>query len=112
MLPKEYTYVVIGASNNPDKYGHKVAKDLLERGYKVFLINPKEETILGQKVYKNMPEVELDGHKIDCAVFVVPPYITLEIIKKISTVKLKLIWMQPGSESEQAIKLCEEKGMK
>jgi predicted CoA-binding protein len=29
MIDKKFTYAVVGASNNEEKYGHKVFKDLL-----------------------------------------------------------------------------------
>lgn len=112
MLNKNHTYAVIGASNNEHKYGHKVAKDLLAKGYDVIPINPKEKIILKKKVYASIPEAEADGQKIDVAIFVVPPQVAVEVIRDISPVNPAMIWMQPGSESDEAIKLCEEKGIK
>ncbi len=41
MISKDYTYALVGASNTPEKYGYKVFKDLLEKGYYIFPVNPK-----------------------------------------------------------------------
>lgn len=54
MINKDYLYAVIGASNNKEKIGYKVFKDLLEGGYKVIPINPTEKEILGKQVYRTL----------------------------------------------------------
>lgn len=46
MIDKNFIYAVVGASNNEEKYGYKVFKDLLDAGYKVLPINPSEKEIL------------------------------------------------------------------
>lgn len=46
MIDKKLHYGVIGASNDEEKYGHKVFRDLLENGYHVTPINPNEKNIL------------------------------------------------------------------
>jgi len=52
------TIAVVGASPDPSKDSHKVTKYLIEHGYEVFPIYPKEDEILGQKVYRNLKEIE------------------------------------------------------
>ena len=104
MLDEKYTYAVIGASNNPAKYGHQVLKDLLNNGYKAIPINPKEKIILGQKAYSNLSGLK---QKIDVAIFVVPPKITEKILKTIKNYNITKVWLQPGSESETAVKFCQ-----
>jgi hypothetical protein len=46
MINKKFLYAVIGTSNNQEKYGFKVFKDLLDGGYKVIPINPSEKEVL------------------------------------------------------------------
>ena len=40
---------IVGASSNPERDSFKVMKFLLEQGYKIFPVNPKEINILGRK---------------------------------------------------------------
>ena len=40
---------VAGASSNPEKYGNKIVRNLLGKGYTVLPLNPREETIEGLK---------------------------------------------------------------
>ncbi len=103
MINKEYLYAVVGASQDENKYGFKVLKDLLDAKYDVIPINPQAQEILGLKVYPNLKSV---AQKIDVVIFVVPPKITLEILKEVVNLKIKKIWMQPGSESKEAIEYC------
>ncbi len=103
MLNKKYSYAVIGASNNPEKYGHRVLKNLLDSGYTAIPINLKEKIILGQTAYPALSDVK---EKIDVAIFVVPPAVTEKILKTIKNYNINKVWLQPGSESEAAVKFC------
>lgn len=105
MIDKNYNYAIVGASNNKDKYGFKVLSDLLEAGFRVVPINPKETEILGRKTYPSLSECR---EKIDVVVFVVPPKITEKVLEEVLKLEIKNVWMQPGSESEEAIKICEK----
>lgn len=108
MINKNYIYAIIGASNDPNKYGHKVLADLLSAGYKVFPVNPKGEPILGLDTYKSVLDISAP---VDVAVFVVPPETTERVLLDVKTVGIKKAWMQPGSESEKAIHFCLDNGI-
>ncbi|MCX6006991.1 MAG: CoA-binding protein, partial [Chloroflexi bacterium] len=45
---------MIGASNDPRKWGYRILGNILLGGYqgRVYPINPTKEEILGKKVYK------------------------------------------------------------
>jgi predicted CoA-binding protein len=108
MITKDDTIAIVGASNNTEKYGHIVMKDLLVKGYDVIPINPKEKTILNKKVYKSIKDV---SEKIDAVIFVVPPKVVEDVIQDVKILGIKDVWMQPGSESQKAIEYCEENGI-
>jgi len=46
MLEKK-VWAVVGASDNPEKYGNLIYKKLKSRGYRVYPVNPNYETIDG-----------------------------------------------------------------
>ncbi len=102
-INKSYTYAVIGASNNPEKYGYKVLKSMKESGYTLIPINPKEENIQGIKAYKTLKTC---NGKIDVVIFIVPPQVTEKVLEELNMLKIKKAWMQPGSESKKAISYC------
>lgn len=111
MIKPELTYAVIWASNNTEKYWYKVFKDLLEKWFKVIAINPKEKEILWQKVYSTLPNYNWN---IDIVIFVVPPQITLEILKKMAMQNsasknilwVQSVWFQPGASDDKCIEFC------
>ncbi len=105
MIDKKYTYAIVGASSNEEKYGHKVLKDLFEAGFSVVPINPKETDILGLKTYSKISDYE---DNIDVVVFVVPPSVTEKILEEVSEQGIENVWMQPGSESKNAIEICKK----
>ena len=99
-----HTYAIVGASNNPVKYGYKVTKHLKESGCNIIPINPKEQKICGIKAYKTLKAC---NKKIDTVIFIVPPAVTQQVLKDMPK-QIKKVWMQPGSESEKAINYCKD----
>jgi predicted CoA-binding protein len=104
-LNKQNIFAVVGASRDPKKYGYQVYKDLKNAGYEVYAVNPNAEKILGDKCY---PSLENLPTKPDIVDIVVPPRVTEEVVKTCKELGITRVWMQPGSESEKAIKFCEE----
>ncbi len=107
------TIAFVGASNHPEKYGHIVFRTMLVHGYRCIPINLKETEILGQKVYPTLTEAvkALAPQAINLVNFIVPPQVTLEVLKEVKALGLKDVWMQPGSESDEAIAYCEQNGI-
>lgn len=104
LINKNYKYAVVGVSQNPEKYGYKVFKDLTGAGYDAYPINPHENEILGHIVYPNISQLP---EKIDVAIFVVPPLVTLDVLKEVKQLEIGNVWLQPGSESIEALQFCE-----
>jgi predicted CoA-binding protein len=108
------TILIVGASNNPEKYGYKIVKDLAQKGYKVVPINPKENEILSLKAYPTITDfvTKNPSVKIDWIDFVVPPKVTESILKEVKTLNISKVWLQPGSESEESIQYCADNKIK
>lgn len=104
LIDKKFTYAIIGASNNTEKYGYKVLKDLTDAGYTTIPINPKEETIYGKQVIHSIAEL----NNADVLILVVPPKVSIEILQQANMKGFKKVWFQPGSSNEDTKKFCEE----
>ncbi|HIC92767.1 MAG TPA: CoA-binding protein [Anaerolineae bacterium] len=102
-------WAVVGASLNPEKYGHKIFRSLRAAGYTVYGVNPKGGEIEGQRLYPSLADLPEKPAVVD---IVVPPRVTEEIVRQCAEQGLERVWMQPGSESEEAIRFCQEKGIK
>jgi predicted CoA-binding protein len=102
-------FAVIGATDNPQKYGNQVIKNLVSRGYEVYPVNPRLEEVEGLKCYAGLADIP---DKVDVVDFVVPPEATEAILKQCLALGLNRIWLQPGSESEAAINFCHKNNLK
>ncbi|NLT65935.1 MAG: hypothetical protein GXX84_04965, partial [Acidobacteria bacterium] len=69
---------IVGASSDPKKVGNTALKNLVSMGYKgkVFPINPREESILGFRCYKNMLEIP---EPVDLCVLLVSAELTMKV---------------------------------
>ena len=95
---KNNLIALVGASNDPKKYGNKILLDLVSKGYNVVPINSKEDTIAGTKSYKNILDLKEPPSIIN---FVVPPSVGLQITKELVENNYDNFWYQPGAESEE-----------
>ena len=93
---KNNLIALVGASNNPKKYGNKILLDLISKGYNVAPINNQEKIISGIKSYKNVMDLETSPSIIN---FVVPPKIGFEITKELVDNNYDNFWYQPGAGS-------------
>ncbi|MCX6773582.1 MAG: CoA-binding protein [Candidatus Micrarchaeota archaeon] len=105
---KQNAIAVIGFSRDRAKYGYRVYMTLKGKGYDVYPVNPNASEIGGIRVYPNIREIP---KKADVAIIVTKPEVTEKVIEEIIDNGTKMVWMQPGSESEKAIKRCREKGI-
>ena len=51
LLNTTKTIALVGASPDPERASHAVMRYMIDRGYRVFPVNPNEKEILGMKVY-------------------------------------------------------------
>lgn len=89
---------IVGASEDNRKYGNKIVRDLVSKGFEVYPVNPKEESISGIKCYKDIEELPKD---IDLIVLVVPPEVGIQVAEKAIKLGFKRLWFQPGAGSKQ-----------
>lgn len=72
---------LIGASTNPEKLGFKILKNLIDSGYKgkIFPVNPKADTILNLKSYKNVSDIP---DSIDLSIIVIPSDFVCDVVEE------------------------------
>lgn len=102
------TVVIIGASNNRQKYGNKAVRAYVKQGWRVYPVNPKESQIEGLKVYKSILDIPSSIERVS---MYVPPEVGLKIISNIAQKKPKELFFNPGSESDQLLAKSKELGL-
>jgi hypothetical protein len=96
----ELSVAVLGASRDRRKYGNKAVRAYAESGYKVYPVNPKEESIEGLKAYPTLDKID---EPIDFVSLYVPPAVGLQLLPAIAAKKPKEVWLNPGTESDELI---------
>jgi acyl-CoA synthetase (NDP forming) len=68
---KPKSVAIIGASNNPTKWGGMVMNRALASGFRgrIYVVNPRESEIAGLKAYNDVLEIP---EPVDLAVFTIP----------------------------------------
>jgi hypothetical protein len=103
------TLAVVGVSRNTRKFGNMAYRQLRARGYRLFPVNPNVDRIEDDRCY---PSLNALPEKVDGVLVVVPPKETEKIVRDADAAGIKRVWMQQGAESEEAIRFCEERGLK
>ncbi len=99
---------VVGVSGSGKKFGAAVYRDLKQKGWRAFGVNPRGGSIEGDPLYETLDKIPQTP---DAAVFVVPPKVTEEMVQEAHKLGIKNIWLQPGAESAAAVEFCQSKGL-
>lgn len=110
ILESVKTIAVVGLSPDESKASNRVAKVLQEHGYKIIPVYPKEETILGEKVYKSLMEIPFAVDMVD--IFRKPKAFDSIVDECIERGDVKVFWGQLGLVNNQAAQKAENAGMK
>lgn len=100
---------VVGASADRAKYGNIVLRNLRQRGWEVFAVNPREPQIEGEAAYKSLAECP---RRPALAVLVVPPAVSLKVIEEAHALGIEKIWLQPGAESPAVLERARQLGLR
>ncbi len=106
-INKDYIYAIVGATENPEKYGYKVLADLKDKGFNVIPVNPKYQEIVGLTCYPDL--ISMDDRP-DVVVLIVGEKNAEKVVQNCIDLKLNKIWFQPGSEYEEAVNLAKKEG--
>lgn len=100
---------IIGCSPNPEKASNRVAVYLQNAGFKIIPVYPKEETILGEKVYRSLAEIE---EKVDMVDMFRKPEFADELVKQLEGREdVKCLWLQLGLVNDDAAKEAQNMGL-
>jgi len=101
------TVAVVGATDNPSKYGYVIYRDLKRKGYRVFAVNPGRSTVDSDPAYRDLRSLP---EKPTIVNVVVPPPIAASVLKESLDLGLLNVWLQPGAESPENLAFLQENG--
>ena len=100
---------LVSVTDNPEKHGNQIVKNLKSRGCEVYSVNPRLKDLEKFRYYPSLADIPA---KVDVVDFVMPPKATEGILRQCLELGLNRIWLQPSSESETAISFYHENNLK
>ena len=94
------TVAIVGATDDPAKYGSVIYRDLKNKGFEVFAVNPNRDTVDGDTSYKSLESLPVEPTIVN---IVVPPQATLAVLEKARELGHMNVWVQPGAESPEVM---------
>ncbi len=104
------TIAILGLSPDESKASNMVAKYLQNAGYKIVPVYPKEDVILGEKVYRSLAEIPFKVDMVD--IFRKPKAFDAVADACIARGDVKVFWGQLGLVNNAAAAKAEAAGMK
>ena len=101
---------VLGLSPDETKDSHRVAKYLQSVGFKIIPVYPKEDEILGEKVYRSLLEIPFDVDMVN--IFRKPAALDPIADACIKKGNVKVFWAQIGIVNNAAAEKARAAGMK
>ena len=100
---------VVGLSPKPSRDSHGVARYLIEHGYDVVPVNPREDTILGRTCYPDLAAVP--GH-IDVVDVFRDPSAVPDIAAESVRIGADFLWLQYDVISDAGVAIAEAGGVR
>src|SRR5208337_2608175 len=108
ILGNAKTVAVVGISTKEDSSSHRVAKYLLEHGFKVIGVNPNCDEVLGAKCY---PDLKSIPEHVDVVDIFRKPDAIASIVEEAVEIGAGAVWMQLGLEHEEAAQTARQAGL-
>ena len=99
---------VIGVSADRKKFGNVVYRAMKQRALVVYPVNPRLPMVEGDGCFASIADLP---DMVNSLITVVPPSATETVVAECVKNNIKVLWMQPGSESERAIAKAEANGI-
>lgn len=104
----ERRWAVVGASNDRNKFGNRIYRDLRAAGYEVYPVNPNESEVEGDTAYASVLDLPVPVKVVDV---VVPSWVGQKVAREAAEAGIPYFWLQPGAESEELINNASDLGL-
>jgi len=105
ILNNAKSIAVVGLSDNPERTSYQVSKAMQDAGYKIIPVNPNVDTVLGEKSYSSLTEI---NEKIDIINVFRRSEFLPEIAREAIKTDCKVFWAQQGVANDDAYHILKE----
>ncbi len=107
MLGKK-VWAVVGATENPEKFGNRIYRRLKQRCYEVYAVNPMYDIVDGDPCYGSLSELPKVPEVID---MVVSPKRAIPVLEEAAKLGVRYIWFQPHTYDDEVLRITEQLGL-
>ena len=101
--------VVLGASRDPSKYGHRSVVAHQRSGYRVWPVNPHADEIGGIPAFASL--ADLPSGPVDRVSVYLLPEVTLPLLPEIARLNPRELWLNPGAEDSTLVSRAQALGL-
>ena len=101
LLQRDDTTIAgVGATDDPDKYGSVIYRDLKAKGFRVYPVNIHRSTVDGDRAYRTLADLPDRPTIVN---IVVPADQTLRVLRQAREAGHENVWVQPGAEDRAVL---------
>jgi predicted CoA-binding protein len=108
ILTNAKTIAMVGASDNPEKPSHRIFQQLLDAGYRVIPVNPRETSVLGVPAVASLAEIH---EPVDIVDVFRRAEDTPPIADEAAALGAKTLWLQKGISNDETAARAHAKGL-
>jgi predicted CoA-binding protein len=108
ILKESRVIAVVGLSADWFRPSYFAAKYMQAHGYRVIPVNPKYDTILGERCYKSLREVP---DKVDLVDIFRKTADVMPIAEEAIAIRARVLWQQLGVRNEEAARKAQAAGL-
>lgn len=108
ILEESTTIAVVGASRHPEKAAYAVPLQLRLHGWHVIPVNPKAETIWGERCYATLAEIP---EPVDLVNVFRPSEQAADVVQQAVEIGARAVWLQQGITSSEGRRIAREAGL-
>jgi predicted CoA-binding protein len=108
ILESATVIAVVGCSDKPWRDSHRIANYLMLHGYKVYPVNPRYESVLGERCYPNVASVPEHVDIVD--VFRNPAFVP-DVVEDAIAAGAGALWLQLGIAHPEAEERARRAGL-
>jgi predicted CoA-binding protein len=102
------TVAILGASTNPEKFGHRAVLAFADAGFTVYPVNPRAEFIAALRCFPDL--ASLPGRP-DVVSAYLPPEVLVETLPAVAEVGCYELWLNPGTDTAEVLERARSLGL-
>jgi predicted CoA-binding protein len=108
ILTNAKNIAVVGISDHPDAPAHTVPAYLQQAGYQIYPVNPRLDSILGEKAFPDLLTIQ---KPVDIVLVFRRSEFVPEIVQQAIQIKAGVVWMQEGIINDSAALVARNAGL-